>query len=64
MFLSFSKNLCNKYGKKLLNTYTKTGLDALKTFFQKLVHKTAEPAGEVTGNKIPNKITKPKPMLI
>ena len=34
-----------------MNTDTKTGLDALRTFFQKLVHKKAEAAGEVTGNK-------------
>ena len=29
-FLSFARNLSNKYGKKLLNIATKTGLDALK----------------------------------
>ena len=28
-FLSFPRNISNKYGKKLLNTATKTGLDAL-----------------------------------
>ena len=27
-FLSFAKNLSNKYGKKLLDTATKTGKDA------------------------------------
>ena len=37
--LSFAKNLSNKYGKQLIDTATKTGLDALKTgsnkeFFQ------------------------------
>ena len=30
-FLSYMRNLWNKYGKKLLNTATKTGLDTLKT---------------------------------
>ena len=45
-----------------MNTDTKTELDALRTFFQKLVYKKAEATGEVTENKIANKITKPKPM--
>ena len=30
-FLSFGRNLSDKYGKKLLDTSTKAGLDALKT---------------------------------
>ena len=30
-FLSFERNLSNKYGKQLLDIATKTGLDALKT---------------------------------
>ena len=30
-FLSFPRNLSNKYGKKLLDTATKKELDALKT---------------------------------
>ena len=34
-FLSFARNLSNKYGKQLLNTTTKTGLDALKTSSKK-----------------------------
>ena len=29
-FLSFGRNLSDKYGKKLLGTSTKAGLDALK----------------------------------
>ena len=29
-FLSFAKNFCNKYGKKLMDTATKTGIDAAK----------------------------------
>ena len=45
-----------------MNTDTKTELDALRNFFQKLVYKKVEAAGEVTGNKIANIITKPKPM--
>ena len=31
VFLSFAKYFGNKYGKKLMNTATKTGIDAAKT---------------------------------
>ena len=34
-FLSFARNLSNKYGKQLLETATKPGLNALKTAFKK-----------------------------
>ena len=40
-----------------MNTATKTGLDALKTTFKKVVHKAAE---ECIGNTIADKIVKPK----
>ena len=49
--MSFAKNISNKYGKKLLDTATKTELDASKTASKKVVHKTTE-AGELIGNKI------------
>ena len=45
-FLSFTKNLCNKHGNQLLNTATKTGINASK----KVVHKTAEATGRFLGN--------------
>ena len=54
-FLSFTSNLSNKYAKQLLDTTTKTGLDALKTVCKKVVHKAAEAAGEFIGNKIADK---------
>ena len=60
--LSFARNLSDKYGKKLLDTATNTGTDALKTASRKVVHKTAEGTSEFTGNKIANKIVKPKPV--
>ena len=41
-FLSFARNLSNKYGKQLMDTATKAGLDALKTASEKVIHKTAE----------------------
>ena len=36
-FLSFARNLFSKYGQKLLNIASKTGLYALKTAPEKLV---------------------------
>ena len=51
-FLSFVKNLSNKYGGGILATATKTGLDAAKTAFKKVFHKAAEATGELVGNKI------------
>ena len=62
-FLSFAKTLGNKYGKKLMDTASKTGLDAAKTPSKKTVQKTAEATGYLIGNKIADKITligKPK----
>ena len=46
-FLSFATNLTNKYGKQLLDTATKTALNASKT-------------DEFTRNKITDKILKSK----
>ena len=36
-FLSFAKKFGNKYGKKLMNTATKTAIDAAKTATKKAV---------------------------
>ena len=41
-FLSFTKKCGNKYGKKLMDTATKTGIDAAKTTSKRIVQKTAE----------------------
>ena len=62
-FLSFMRSLSNKFRKKLLNTATKTGLDALKTASKKAVHEIAEATGELIRNKIGEKVVKPKPVL-
>ena len=40
-FLSFAKKFGNKYGKKLMDTATKTGIDAAKTTSKRIVQKTA-----------------------
>ena len=57
--MSFSRNLSNKYGSKLLDTATKTGLDVAETGFKKVVCKAAV-SGELIGNKITEKNLKPK----
>ena len=56
-FLSFAKNFGNKYGKKLMDTATKTGIDAAKTTSKRIVQKTAEATGDLIGNKMADKIT-------
>ena len=66
-FLSFARKCGNKYGKKLLDTATKTGIDAAKTASKRVVQKTAEATGDLIGNKIADKITstdKPKEIYI
>ena len=50
-FLSFAKNFGNKYGKKLIDTAPKTGMDAAKITSKRVVQKT------LIGNKIADKIT-------
>ena len=56
-FLSFDKKCGNKYGKKVMHTATKTGIDAAKTTSKRLVLKTAEATGDLIWNKIADKIT-------
>ena len=61
--LSFARKFDDKYGKKLMDNATKTGIDATKTVSKRVVQKTAEATGDVIGNKIADKITsinKPK----
>ena len=56
-------HLCNKYGKKLIDTAIKTGIDAAKIASKRVVQKTPEATGDLIGNKIDDKITsigKPK----
>ena len=63
IFLSFARKFNNKYGKKLIDTATKTEIDAAKTASKRVVQKTTEATGDLIGNKIADKITsigKPK----
>ena len=62
-FLLFARKFNNKYGKKLIDTTTKTGIEAAKTASKRVVQETAEATGDLIGNKIADKITsigKPK----
>ena len=56
-FLSFARKFGDKYGKKLMDTATKTGIDAAKTASKRVVQKTAEATRDLIGNKIADKIT-------
>ena len=44
-FMSFSRKFGDKYGKKLIDTAAKTGIDAESTASKRVVQKTAEATG-------------------
>ena len=50
-FLSFERNLSNKYGNQLLDATTKTLPNALKTPTKKVADKAAEAKRAFLGNK-------------
>ena len=56
-FLSFARKFHDKYGKKSMDTATKTGIDDAKTALKRVVQKTVEATGDLIGNKIASKIT-------
>ena len=58
-FLSFARRFGDKYGKKLMDTATKTGIgiDTAKTASKRVIQKTAEATGDLVGYKIADKIT-------
>ena len=56
-FLSFARNLNNKYGQKLADFAKKSATDALKIASKRANQKTAEATGDLVGNTIANKIT-------
>ena len=43
--MSFARKFDDKYGKKLMNTTLKTGIDAAKPASKRVVQKTAEATG-------------------
>ena len=56
-FMSFARSMSNKYGKKLVDTATKSAIDPTKTASKRAIQKTAEATGDLVGNKIADKIT-------
>ena len=56
-FFSFPRKFGDKYGKKIIDTATKTIINAAKTASKRVVQKTAEAAGDLIGNKITDQIT-------
>ena len=54
--MSFARRFGDKFGKKLIDTATKTGIDPTKTASKWVVQKTTEGAGDLIGNKITDKI--------
>ena len=54
--MSYARTFCDKYGKKLMNTGTRTGIDAAKTASKRVVQKTAKTTGDLIGNKMADKI--------
>ena len=50
-FLSFARKFADKYGKKLIDTATKTGIDAAKAASKRVIQKSAEATGDLIGMK-------------
>ena len=55
--MSFARKFGDEYGKKLIDSATKRGIDAAKTASKRVVQKTAEATGDLIENKIADKIT-------
>ena len=51
-FMSFTRSMSNKYGKKLVDTAKKSATDAIKTASKRAIQKAAEATGELVGNTI------------
>ena len=51
-FMSFTKSMSNKYGKKLVDTTKKSATDAIKTASKRAIQKTAEATGDLVGKKL------------
>ena len=56
-YLSFARKFGDKYGKKLMNTAAKRGIDAAETASKRVAQKPAEPTRDLIGNKLADKIT-------
>ena len=56
-FMSFTRSMSNKYGKKRVDAAKKSATDAVKTVFKRAIQRTAEATGVLIGNEIADKIT-------
>ena len=56
-FLPFARKFGDKYGIKLMDTGTKTEKNDAKTASERVIEKTAEATGGLSGNKKADKIT-------
>ena len=56
--LKICRNLCRKYSQKLLDHTKKSVTGAFKISSKRVIQKLAEATGDLTGNKIADKITK------
>ena len=57
-FMSFARNIGNKYGKKILGNSLSAGKDFAKIVSKKVLTKSAKSTGDLIGNKIADRITK------
>ena len=57
-FMSFAKNIGNKYGKKIFDKSMDAGKDFVEVTGKKVLTKSAEVTGDLIGNKIADRITK------
>ena len=55
--MSFARKFGDKYGKQLIDTATKTGIDAVRAALKRVVQNTAEATGDLITNKIADKVT-------
>ena len=54
--LSFARKFGDKYGKKLMDSATKTGKYFAKTTSKRVIQKTSEATVDLIGNKLADKI--------
>ena len=58
IYIKNSKNIKNKYGRRILDKSMDAGKDFAKIVGKKVLTKSAEATGDLIGNKIADKITK------
>ena len=55
--MSFARKFGDKYGKKLMETATKSGIDTTITASKRVILETEKATGDLIGNKIADKVT-------